>query len=104
MKKPLPGPCNRPYWERVRHIAAELKSDGCTCVSEIFHDACLEHDIHWRTGRTVYGDPISCRDANARFRQQCQARSPLGKLSPLSLIRWLGVSVAAPFIYHPEDH
>ncbi len=99
----LPGLDDKPYWDLVVAKADELKSDGCTLVSEMYHICCQEHDVHYRTGKTVYGDPISVRDANARFRQQMQARSKLGKFSPVSWLRWIGVTVASPFFYHPKE-
>lgn len=86
------------YWDKIRVKAKQLGSDGCTMVSDIFLDACLEHDIHWRLGTTINGDKISRRQANARFRKVIQSRSKLGLCSPISWVRWLGVSIASPFI------
>lgn len=81
------------YWDRVRHIAGLLKSDGCTGVKDYFLDACLEHDIHWRTRLTIDGHRISISESNRRFRLVIQNRSRFGVLSPLSWWRWVGVSV-----------
>ena len=79
------------YWERVRQRAAELGSDGCTLVTELYQDCCLEHDIAYRTGRDLDGHPITRAQADQRFRQCIQARSPLGRFSPLAWWRWAGV-------------
>lgn len=82
------------YWTLIRNLAAALNSDGCTGVPELYHDCCLEHDIHYRLGIRLSGEigtPISRADADARFRQCIQERSRLGRISPLSWIRWIGV-------------
>lgn len=85
------------YWDAIRRRAAELASDGCTLVADFYLDACLEHDVHWRTGRTLDGALISTRQANLRFRYVIQNRSPFGRLSPMSWWRWAGVSIAGIF-------
>ena len=38
------------YWKLMRAKARELKSDGCSGVSEWKQPCCLEHDVHYRTG------------------------------------------------------
>lgn len=81
------------YWERVRERARELGSDGCSKVPDINLDCCYEHDIHWRTGMTLDGEPISVQDANNRFWRCNTERSVFGKGSPLAAWRWLGVSL-----------
>lgn len=86
-------PRNDLYWHQIRVLAARLDSDGCTGVADFYLDACLEHDVHWRTGKTIYGDRISTRESNARFRRVIQDRSPFGRLSPMSWWRWAAVSV-----------
>jgi len=85
------------YWTVVRRRAQELKSDGCTLVLDFYLDACLEHDVHWRTGKTLTGVPISTRQANLRFRYVIQNRSPFGLMSPMSWVRWAGVSIGGIF-------
>lgn len=81
------------YWREVRLKARELGSDGCTGVPDFYLDCCLEHDIHWRTGRTLSGKRISPADANRRFKRCIQARSKLGKYSPMAQWRYLGVTI-----------
>jgi hypothetical protein len=87
------------YWERVADKAAELGSDGCTGGSAAFRPCCLEHDIHWRTGRTLEGHRISPREANLRFRACMQSRSRFGWWSPVAWWRYLVVSL----IDQPEE-
>ncbi len=60
-------PKRHPYWTKVRIKAALLRSDGCTLVAEFYQDGCYEHDIHWRTGKTLAGEPISYEAANWRL-------------------------------------
>lgn len=96
----LVPPEGSPYWEHIRFIATQLKSDGCTDCPDIYVDSCYEHDVHWRTGRTIYGVPITTAQANRRFRKVIQSRDPFGRFSPLSWWRWLGVTVGAKFLKH----
>jgi hypothetical protein len=88
------------YWFQVRIIADMMRSDGCTGVAEFYRDSCLEHDIHWRTGRTIHGLPLTTAQSNTRFRLVIQSRSRLGRFSPLSWWRYVGVSIGALFIAH----
>lgn len=89
------------YWQRVRDRAAELHADGCTGVPDFYLDACLEHDVHYRTGRRLDGTPITRAGADAQFRWAIQSRSPFGFLSPMSWWRWLGVRIAGASSWHP---
>ena len=85
------------YLDRVRERARELESDVCTFVPDFYADACLEHDVHWRQGKTIFGAPISLWEANTWFRKRIQERSLFGVLSPMSWWRWAGVTVVACF-------
>lgn len=88
---PLP-PKEALYWDLVRLKAVALGSDGCTGVPDFYLDACYEHDIHWRTGFTLLGDPITYAEANTRFRRVIQSRSPFGRFSPMAWWRYWGVT------------
>jgi hypothetical protein len=79
------------YWARVRRRAKELKSDGCSGVPDFHLDCCLEHDIAYRTGHTVDGEPLTRAEADARLRRCIQKDSSLGVLDPMSWWRWAGV-------------
>jgi hypothetical protein len=81
------------YWNRVRGVAKDLESDGCSWASEMFQDCCFQHDIHYRLGTDLFGKPISRREADLRFRLCIQHRSKWGKLSPISWLRWAGVRI-----------
>jgi hypothetical protein len=80
------------YWERVKKWALP-NSDGCTGVKDIYVECCWEHDYHFRYAETLDGTPISFEEANKQFRKCIQSRSKLGRFSPLSWWRWVGVSL-----------
>ena len=92
-------PSDRKYWLWVRWAARRLKSDGCTGVSELYHECCLQHDLAYRTGndpQQLYCHtvaPISRAEADAQFRRSMQQRSKLRVLSPVAFGRWLGVRI-----------
>lgn len=99
------------YWRHVRDVALAMGSDGCTGVSDICVDSCYEHDIHWRTGMTIYHVPITTAQANRRFRKVIEARfgehtNPWVRViaTPLGYVfgwgRWMGVTIGARFIAH----
>lgn len=93
-------PKDSPYWRQVRWLAQQIGSDGCTDVLDIYVDSCFEHDLHWRTGQTIHGVPITTAQANRRFRKVIQSRDPLGSLSPLSWWRWIGVTLGGKVLKH----
>lgn len=79
-------------WERIRAMAKEMRSDGCTVVSECFQDCCLLHDLLWHTGLDPdTGEPVDYEAANVLFRQCMQSRSRLGRFDPMSWWRYFGV-------------
>lgn len=79
------------YWQAITDEAKRRGSDGCTVVKDFHQVCCYEHDIHWN-GTRLDGTPISRAQANREFRQCIQSRSKLGRFSPLSWLRWVGVS------------
>lgn len=82
------------YWRDVRARAAALGSDGCTAATERFHDCCLRHDIEYRTGRIALGmRRLTRAEADRRFLRCMQARSPLGRWTPLGWLRYAAVRV-----------
>lgn len=61
---------SRGYWELVRALAEHLKSDGCSGparITQAYRDACLEHDIHYRTGQMLGGVDITRKQADDLF-------------------------------------
>lgn len=76
------------YWRRVRVRATELRSDGCSGVPDFYKDACLEHDIHYRTHRYMSGDPIDKQTADLILKRRIQSWSLFGSYSPMAWWRW----------------
>ena len=89
-KKSVP-PVEDTYWLQIRVRASKLKSDGCSGVPDFYLDGCLEHDIHYRTHKWLDDEPIFKSEADERFRRVIQARSPFGRISPMSWWRWFAV-------------
>ena len=81
------------YWERVRARARQLHTDGCSGVPDFpwAEIACHEHDIHYRTHMTLWGDPITKRHADWRFARMIMRAAPLGVCSPTAWLYYLGV-------------
>ena len=97
-------PVSENYWSEVRRLAKELGSDGCTGVSEMYRDCCYEHDIAYRTGADLYGEPMTREQADGQFCKCIQGRSPFGKLSPMALWRWAGVRLFAGKAWKGQDN
>ena len=95
----LPGKDNKPYWDAVEKWAHDFQSDGCTGVKDIYIKACWEHDFHCRYAVTMFGEPITLSETNTRFRQVIQMLSKLRWFSPISWVRYTGVSVFGPRIW-----
>lgn len=85
----------------IKALSDAIDSDGCSVVSEIYHPCCVVHDLGYRHGVDPYGQRITRRQTDANFRKCIQAESSLGRLSPTSWIRWLGVRVFGRFVYNP---
>lgn len=87
----------------IRSKAEELKSDGCTAVTQLLKICCLEHDIYYRTHRDLKGNPLTRGEADVKFRQCMQSRSRVGKGSPIAIVRWLGVKLFAKRAWRKND-
>ena len=96
---------HKKYFEWLSEWAAE-HSDGCTGVPDFRQACCWQHDYCYQLGldprATFYEQqarPISRREADALFRDCCQAQSPFHRFSPLSWWRWAGVRLAGRWFY-----
>lgn len=77
-------------WDKVKSMAAALKGDGCTASPDLAYTRCCdEHDIHYRTGKTINGKPITRAQSDAQLRE-CMKRA--GKTPVVG--RWL-----LPWVY-----
>ena len=107
-----------PYKDWVVREALNIKSDKCTFALDIHAWCCYEHDLgcsyqkdprnaftHYLAASVGLGPadvsawtlaiPITRREADARFRRCLQKHSKLGRFSPMSWWRWLGVRIGA---------
>lgn len=82
-----------PEWEAIRAKAKELNADGCTGVSELYRECCLLHDVYYRLGKDLEGHTVTRAEADRALRLCIQSRSPFGKFSPISWVRWAGTRV-----------
>ena len=87
------------YWKRVRERADELGVDGCSFGTSARLDCCLEHDIAYRTAKTVDGAPQTKEQADTRFLACLQRHSSLGWWSPLAWLRyWVVKTFGTPSV------
>lgn len=89
---------NQPYWTQVREAAKALKGDGCTSAPDFFYRQCCdEHDIHYRTGHTVDGKPITRAESDKRLFQCMKSRgkTPVIGRFIVPALYWIAVRVAA---------
>ncbi len=76
------------------------RSDGCTGTLDLFRDACIVHDFHYRTHHDLCGRLINRAEADRRFRVriQRQARDTILCQLPLSVKRFAVVVAFATII------
>lgn len=88
MKKHAKPYSEESYWRRVRDAAADLGTDGCTWGTGLYRDCCLRHDIEWRTGHDIDGDPVTFDQADKRLLACMQSKSRFGYWNPIPWIRY----------------
>jgi hypothetical protein len=78
-------------WERrCKEQGAAFPNAGCSgTIVETFHLCCVEHDIAYRTGLDLWGNPTTRKDADLRFKRCMQTRSVFGVFSGMAFARWL---------------
>lgn len=76
-----------------KHLAPAIKSDGCTLVSELYHECCVVHDLGYEFDIDPWGRPSSKTQTDTTYRRCMQARSRLGRFQPISWVRYIGVSL-----------
>ncbi len=87
----MPNRTTAKYWRKVRAKAKELKSDGCSGVPDFYKDCCLEHDVHYRTHKTIDGIDIDRKTADGTLKKCIQSRSLFGRWSPMAQWRYLAI-------------
>lgn len=89
------------FWRRVRSCCQRLKCDGCTGVPDWRRPCCDWHDLLWRTGHDLEGNPVSGAQANVEFRKCLQHLSRLRWFSPMSWWRYAAVTISKRWLHHP---
>lgn len=56
------------YWFQVVYVAWELNLPSYAGVSDFYLRGCWEHDIHYRTGKDIYGNSLTRAEADRYFR------------------------------------
>ena len=87
--------------EYVKLLDSAIKSDGCTGVKDYYRDCCVIHDLAYRGAVDPWGVSITRAQADTNLRLCIQSKSRLGVFSPLSWVRYAGVSVFGRFFYKP---
>jgi len=72
--------------EHIKLAFWYTRSDGCTGTIDLFKEACIIHDFHYRTHHDLTGRIIDRAEADRRFLKRIQ------KLSQPKL-RWLPIEV-----------
>lgn len=89
------------FWDWIREEAALINADGCTGVSNLYGECCLQHDLefwagksaasayrHYRNGEPEYwvtAERITFEGANSNFKK-CHFRQ--SKAGYLNLFAW----------------
>ena len=81
----------KPCKKYVYALEMSLKSDGCSGVTEVFHECCVLHDLSYRLGIDCYGHPVNRLEADINFRKCMQSKSRFGRFSPISWWRYYAV-------------
>jgi hypothetical protein len=90
-------PDSKAYWTKVRKVAKELNSDGCSgpTIKGLYTLACLEHDVAYRQHRTVLDAPITRAEADMIFWRRHQQWSPFRWFTPMGLWRYAALRLFA---------
>lgn len=89
---------------KIAELAAALKGDGCTSSPDLFYRRCCdEHDIYYRTGRDLDGNPISRAEADRRLRNCMRAagKTPVIGRHLLPWVYWAAVRLFGRGHYNP---
>ena len=99
MSYKFPPRSNELFWNQMIDYG-KAKTDGCSGVPEFHQHACFAHDWCYRRGTKptldaagllVDGTLVTRAEADEAFRVCIQESSKLGKFSPMSWWRWVGV-------------
>jgi hypothetical protein len=83
--------------EHVKLIEEAIQSDGCTIVSELYHECCVVHDLGYQFAIDPWGRQVTKGQIDTAYRQCMEQRSKLGRYNPISWMRYLGVRAFGRF-------
>lgn len=78
------------YWSAVERRALELNTDGCSGLLQWFRRFCWEHDIHYRTHKTLDGKKIGKWRSDWKFLWRHLRDSP--EAAGIGSLRWIGLT------------
>jgi hypothetical protein len=84
------------------HLQPAIKSDGCTVVSELYHECCVVHDLGYEFGIDPWGNKVTKTQTDTNFRRCMQMRAKLGRFAPIPLIRYIGVTLFGGLFKHSK--
>ena len=64
----------------IKELKLAIKSDGCTCVSQAFQKHCIIHDLGYRFDIDPWGNKVTRKEVDDKFREGMRNESWLGKL------------------------
>ena len=85
--------CDPTYADQVRAEATQIKSDGCSGVTQAYRVVCEEHDISFAFHADFFtGLPITEEEADLMLKWGIQWHSWFGRFSPMAWWRYRGLS------------
>lgn len=91
IKIPILKKGQKPCSKYAATLELAIQADGCTGVTELFHECCVYHDLGYRFHIDIYGNPIERDQVDANFRKCMQSKSWMRWFSPVSWYRYAGV-------------
>ena len=88
------------YWDWIRQEAALIHADGCTGVTNMYADCCLQHDLEFYYGTSATeayrvgwakAMPITFAQANDHFKRCHFRMGRLGHWNPIAWVRYAAV-------------
>lgn len=76
-----------------------IKSDGCSKSPDIYGDCCIGHDLHYRFGIDLYGNPVKKKDSDNYLKGCMEKASVLKRWSLIAKVYWLGVKELGGWAY-----
>jgi hypothetical protein len=81
----------KPCRKYAQALERAIGADGCTGVTEMYHECCIFHDLGYRYHIDVYGEEITKDKVDSNFKKCIQSRSWMKWFNPVSWWRYAGV-------------